>query len=401
MPKDEEEKVRRGKRVAPKTGNGNELRATEFPPVTWAVPDILPAGVTLFGGREKMGKSWLAFGLCIAVATGGYVLGKIPVEPGAALYLSLEDPWRRLHNRLKRLVDDDVDLGALHLATEWEPADREGVEDLDAWLAEHEDCRVVAIDTLKMIRPRTTGKRNPYEEDYEAVQPFTRLAAKHNVSIVILHHLNQQSEPHDPFDAFSGSAGLTAAMDTAWLLTRKRGKADAFLVVDGKDIEEPQELALGWDPHTCSWTNRGDAESYRMSETRKNILRVVAESGEPVGPMEVAEALGMQVNTIRQRMYQMSNDGELKVVSRGKYVVGTGPIESHNVHNFHNKDNVDNEHNIMDVTDPRLQRLVAEHAEEGSLEDFLMEELYSFTGEGWEQEDDITLLTLQRPASLS
>ena len=50
---------------------------------------------------------------------------------------------------------------------------------------------------------------------------------------------------------------------------------------------------------------------------------------------------------------------------------------------------------------PRLQRLVAEHAEEGSLEDFLMEELYSFTGEGWEQEDDITLLTLQRPASLS
>ena len=45
---------------------------------------------------------------------------------------------------------------------------------------------------------------------------------------------------------------------------------------------------------------------------------------------------------------------------------------------------------------PRLQRLVAEHAEEGSLEDFLMEELYSFTGEGWEQEDDITLLTLER-----
>jgi hypothetical protein len=31
-----------------------------------------------------------------------------------------------------------------------------------------------------------------------------------------------------------------------------------------------------------------------------------------------------------------------------------------------------------------------------SLGDFLMEELYSFVGEGWEQEDDITLLTLRR-----
>ena len=30
------------------------------------------------------------------------------------------------------------------------------------------------------------------------------------------------------------------------------------------------------------------------------------------------------------------------------------------------------------------------------LVDFLMEELYSFVGEHWEQEDDITLVTLRR-----
>jgi len=52
---------------------------------------------------------------------------------------------------------------------------------------------------------------------------------------------------------------------------------------------------------------------------------------------------------------------------------------------------------------PRLRALLAEHAEEEqrSLGDFLMEELYSFVGEGWEQEDDITLLTLRRSPSLS
>jgi hypothetical protein len=51
---------------------------------------------------------------------------------------------------------------------------------------------------------------------------------------------------------------------------------------------------------------------------------------------------------------------------------------------------------------PRLQELVAKHGgEERLLADFLMEELYSFVGEGWEQEDDITLLTLQRSASLN
>jgi serine phosphatase RsbU (regulator of sigma subunit) len=50
---------------------------------------------------------------------------------------------------------------------------------------------------------------------------------------------------------------------------------------------------------------------------------------------------------------------------------------------------------------PRLRALIAEHGEERALRDFLLRELYSFTGEGWEQEDDITLLTLRRSASLS
>jgi serine phosphatase RsbU (regulator of sigma subunit)/predicted ester cyclase len=47
---------------------------------------------------------------------------------------------------------------------------------------------------------------------------------------------------------------------------------------------------------------------------------------------------------------------------------------------------------------PRLRALIAEHGEERSLGDFLLEELYSFVGEGWQQEDDITLLTLRRSA---
>jgi serine phosphatase RsbU (regulator of sigma subunit)/predicted ester cyclase len=50
---------------------------------------------------------------------------------------------------------------------------------------------------------------------------------------------------------------------------------------------------------------------------------------------------------------------------------------------------------------PRLQALVSEHGEERSLEETLLEELYSFVGESWEQEDDITLVTLRRSSSLS
>jgi serine phosphatase RsbU (regulator of sigma subunit)/ketosteroid isomerase-like protein len=50
---------------------------------------------------------------------------------------------------------------------------------------------------------------------------------------------------------------------------------------------------------------------------------------------------------------------------------------------------------------PRLRALVAEDDDERSLVDSLLEELYAFVGEGWEQEDDITLLTLRRSAAHS
>jgi serine phosphatase RsbU (regulator of sigma subunit) len=47
---------------------------------------------------------------------------------------------------------------------------------------------------------------------------------------------------------------------------------------------------------------------------------------------------------------------------------------------------------------PRLGSLIAEHGKERSLVDSLLEALYTFTGEDWEQEDDITLLTLRYSA---
>jgi len=50
---------------------------------------------------------------------------------------------------------------------------------------------------------------------------------------------------------------------------------------------------------------------------------------------------------------------------------------------------------------PRLRALIAEHGGKRSLGDLLMKELYSFVGEGWQQEDDITLLTLRRSATTS
>ena len=182
------------------------------------------------------------------------------------------------------------------------------------------------------------------------MQPFVGLAAKHNVAIVLIHHLNQQAEPHDPFDAFSGSAGLTAASEGIWLLTRKRGEADAYLMVDGKDIEQPQELALGWDGVTCTWTVRGDAETYRLNKERREIVELLEREDEPMGPKEVADALGRDHNAVRQMMSRMHKDGQLNQEGYGKYIPSRGP--SHTGHSSHTSTNGSGVTGVTTVTPP-------------------------------------------------
>src|SRR5215207_710344 len=228
--------------------SATELMAIEFPEPRWIVPGIVPEGTTILAGKPKMGKSWLALGTSVAVAAGGVALGTKRVERGAVLYLALEDNPRRLQSRLKKLLPGGAAPEGLELATEWPRLGDGGLDALEAWLNTHPDARLVVIDTLAKFRTGQTGK-SLYKEDYEAVEPLVELAAHHNVAILIVHHLRKLGAD-DPLDQVSGSMGLTGGADGALVLNRERGRADAYLYVTGRDIEEEKELALSWDSTT-------------------------------------------------------------------------------------------------------------------------------------------------------
>ena len=76
----------------PKAITAEELLSTPLPPVKWIIPSLLPAGLALFAGPSKAGKSWLTLWLCLQVAQGKPVWGR-EIEPRTVLYLSLEDTF--------------------------------------------------------------------------------------------------------------------------------------------------------------------------------------------------------------------------------------------------------------------------------------------------------------------
>ena len=70
-----------------------ELAKAEFAPPRWAVPGIVPVGLSSLAGRPKLGKSWLALQIAVAVGCGGRLFD-LKIDPGKVLYLALEDSPR-------------------------------------------------------------------------------------------------------------------------------------------------------------------------------------------------------------------------------------------------------------------------------------------------------------------
>jgi len=311
-----------------------DLMMLSLPAVNWIVEDILPQGVTLLAGKPKMGKSWMALGLALAVATGGLALGKKQAAQGEVLYLALEDNPRRLHRRVKKLLGNTEASPGLHINLECRRLDDGGIEALDGFLEDHPDTKLVIVDTLARLKPRVSGRRSQYDEDRDSVDSLVPLADKHGVAILLVHHLREM-QSDDPLDMITGSVGLIGSVDGALVLKRERGKADAYLHIDGRDIENPTELALEWNPKAATWTILGDAEEYRMSEGRRTILAILENTEEPLGPKVIHEMLSaksveMGEGAVRQMLSQMAKDSQVKNLGRGKYVHPAREIEPDN-----------------------------------------------------------------------
>lgn len=299
-----------------------ELLGKEFPPVKWIVPDLLPEGTMLLTGKPKMGKSWLALGLCVAVATGDKALGTFSVEIGDVLYLALEDNQRRLQERARDVLQENPGAqDRLHFSTAAPRLDQELLPGLEEWLKEHPDARLVVIDTLARVRAKTSEKRSLYEQDYEVGAELTTLAGTYNVAIVLVHHLKKGDES-DPMDLISGSTGLTGGMDGAMVLTRTRSAADAVLKAVHRDLKDDPEMALAWNSGVGErWTYIGDAEEYKMSRERKEIFDVLARHDEPMRPSDVADDVVKDPKSVARTMQRMRDEGYLDTPKYGFYVI--------------------------------------------------------------------------------
>jgi hypothetical protein len=300
-----------------------ELMALNLPPRRYAVPGILPEGLGIFAGKTKTGKSWAALGIGVAVATGGRVFGKHRVEQGDVLYLALEDNEESLQERLGLLLQGEPPPPRLTFALEWRRTNEGGLENIEKWLSARPDARLVMVDVLTKIRPRSRGSSNnqQYEEDYEVCDPLKRMADRYGVAILLLHHLRKLTS-EDPLDQILGSVGMSGAPDTAWVFRRARKDPRATLLITGRRIREEQERALQWDGPAVSWLDLGDADELDHSREQEEVLCYLRESGSgPKRLKQIADALAKSPDAVRKLCQKLKDDGHIVSEAWGTYAL--------------------------------------------------------------------------------
>ena len=309
-----------------------DLLSWEVPPIRWAIPAILPEGLTLLIGKPGLGKSWLALSLALSIAAGGMALGTQPVTQGDVLYLALEENARRLQARARQLLASMTGVpSGMECALDWPRLGEGGLTSLEDYLKAHPNTRLVVIDTWAKLAPPSGKRRCPqYEGDYEALTPLKRLADTYHVSILAVHHLRKTASS-DVLDEITGSTGMTGAVDGTLILKRERGQTEGSLFVTGRDIEREQQLALSFDAATAQWTLVGDAEEVGRTRARQEILDLLREQcPDGMSARQIAEALEKNYHTTRSLLRKMEDTGKVRR-SAGRYValsMVTGQVQS-------------------------------------------------------------------------
>jgi len=299
-----------------KTFTASDLEEMIFPEPRWAVPGLLPEGLTILAGRPKRGKSWMGLGLALAVASGGKAFGNIDVEKGDALYLALEDNPRRLQNRLAVLKDPGTKLPPrLHLVTDFPPLQLGGMQCLVDWLDKHPKTHLVVIDTLGRILPSGKGNTNQFVDDYQFIGKLQKLSIDRGFALLPIHHIRKQSADY-ALDRVAGTTGITGAADSVWVLDTGKGEASAILHLTGRDIET-KEIAMKLE--NGIWSILGTAEEVAMSEVRRSILDLLATNG-AMSPKTIADCLRKNLNTLYALLFSMKRDGQIiQEEERGLY----------------------------------------------------------------------------------
>ena len=249
----------------------DELMDNVFDGKSAVIENLLYTGAYILAGAPKIGKSFLVAQIAHHVSTGQDLWG-YKVHQGTVLYLAIEDDESRLQRRMFRMFGVE-ETSSLHFATNAKMIGGGLDEQLEKFVQEHGDTKLVIVDTLQKVREAVSDSYS-YSSDYEVIGKLKQFADQYGVCVLIVHHTRKQPAG-DSFEMISGTTGLLGCADGSLLMQKKKRTAlEATIDVVGRD-QQDQILYLKKDPETQIW-NLERMETEPHKEPPDPVLEAVA-----------------------------------------------------------------------------------------------------------------------------
>lgn len=319
--------------------NGTWLDLQDFPPLRYAVPGLVPEGLSLMVGAPKIGKSWWTLDSCLAVSAGGYALGRIHTgSPRPVLYLALEDSDRRLQDRCRQLLDGaPIPPKFEYLLRVASPG--AVTPTIATWLAWHRgEQPLCVVDTLGRAMPLASQGETVYQRDYRIMGDLKGLCdAELGASIVVNHH-DRKAAADDFVDFVSGTNGLAGGADTVLVLSRDRGEQAGLLRVTGRDIAEgAYALTLvpgswwrldGANLEEAAAAARTLQASAGLGDKAAGIIAYIGQHPDGVRADDIAVEFDMSSSAARVYLSRLHDAKRIQRQHRGLYTPPATPVAS-------------------------------------------------------------------------
>lgn len=297
-----------------------------------------PSGIYLTGpGLIPTHNSWMSLNIAVCITHELKVFGAMESDCGDVLYLALEDQQRRLKSRYEQMTAKVGHKGAgrFSMAISAPRLTQGGEEFIEKWVKNADHPRLVIVDTIGKIRPRKGRTDDMYADSYDDMGILKSLADDLGIGVLGIHH-TRKSIAEDALQEVLGSTGLTGAADSIWVLKRKRGDNNAFLLITGRDIEECS-MSVCFDPEDGTWKG-GESGNYQHQQHSRDAILDWAvlhmEDHKTFTPGLISESIGMSLDAARMGVIRITRLGQFVRVRNGVYRLsstGEGPTMKMNL----------------------------------------------------------------------
>jgi hypothetical protein len=264
----------------------------------WLIEQLwVHAGVGILGGGPKLGKTYLAAELSLAVACGGTALARFPARTsGPVLFFGAEDSLPDLRTRfdgllaLRQLTAAEVPIHLIDVPVLRLDRERD-LGRLQAAIDRYRP-RLLVLDPFVRI---TAIDENSAAEVSAVLASLRQLQREFELAIIVVHHARKSPAAH-PAQTFRGSGDFAAWSDTNLCLSRRGKHVDLF--VEHRSAPAPEPLALRLEPHPAPHLVLLNAATVtpdtgaQADGLQAELLRHLTHAAQPMTTLRLRELLG-------------------------------------------------------------------------------------------------------------